>query len=352
MWFTSDNAGPAHPKVIAAMSEAASAYSGGYGSDPWMERVTAQVREIFEAPEAEVFLVPTGTAANALALATLCPPWGAIYCHRGAHVEEDECGAPEFFTGGAKLTLVDGPDARMDVDGLSRALEEAAPRGVHNVQRGAVTITQASEMGAVHSLDHLRALCAAARAHDTPVHMDGARFANALAHLGCSPAEMTWRAGVDALSFGGTKNGLMAVEAVVFFAKGHGWEFQLRRKRGAHLFSKHRLLSSQMAAYLEDGLWLDLAGTANAMATRLVEGLAANPRTQVLNPVEANILFVDMPRALHRSANEAGARYYFHPGDGDLEGDPDEMLTCRLVTNWATTEAEVDGFLACLREDG
>ena len=346
IWLTSDNAGPAHPKVIDAMAEASSSYSGSYGADPWMETVTDRIRAIFEAPEAEVFLVATGTAANALALGTLCPPWGAVYCHRGAHVEEDEAGAPEFFTHGAKLTLIDGPDARMDPDGLARALEEAAPRGVHNVQRGAVTITQATELGAVHTLDHLAALTGAAARWDVPVHMDGARFANALVRLGCSAAEMT--RGVDAVSFGGTKNGCMGVEAVVFLTPGHGWEFQLRRKRGAHLFSKHRLLSAQMAAYLEDDLWLELAAAANAAARHLAEGISALPGVRLLHEVEANLLFLDMPRRLHVAAHEAGARYLFHPGDGSLEGDPEEVLACRMVTNWATRTTEIDALLAAL----
>ena len=250
--------------------------------------------------------------------------------------------------GGAKLVLVDGDDARMEPDALRAALDAAAPRGVHNVQRGAVSITQATEMGAVHSLDHLKALSTAAKAYDLPVHLDGARFSNAIAHLGCSPADMTWRAGIDALSFGGTKNGLMAVEAVVFFDPKHAWEFELRRKRGAHLFSKHRLLSSQMAVYLEDGLWLEMATLANRAATRLAEGMDRAAEVDLENRVEANMLFATMPRRLHVAAHEAGAKYLFHPGDGTLEGDPDERLMFRLVTNWATTDAEVDRFLTAI----
>lgn len=303
------------------------------------------MRETFEAPNAAVFLVATGTAANALALATLCPPWGAIYCHRGAHVEEDEAGAPEFFTGGAKLVLVDGPDARMDTDKLGATLDAAAPRGVHNVQRGVVSITQATELGAVYSPSHVRALTETAKAYDLPVHMDGARFSNAIARLNCSPADMTWRAGVDALSFGGTKNGLMAVEAVVFFDPKHAWEFELRRKRGAHLFSKHRFLSAQMAAYLEDDLWLELARSANRAAARLAAGMDRTADVAVENTVEANMLFASMPRRLHVAAHDAGVKYLFHPGDGTLDGDPEERLLFRMVTNWATTDADIDGFL-------
>ena len=193
---------------------------------------------------------PWFTAANALALAILTPPWGAVFCHRNAHVEEDECGAPEFYTGGAKLVLIDGPDARITPEALRATVIATAQGGVHNTQRGPVTITNATEAGTVYSAAEVAALCTVAREFGLPVHMDGARFANALVAAGCTPAEMTWKAGVDVLSFGGTKNGCMGVEAVVIFDPAKAWEFELRRKRGGHLFSKHRYLSAQMDAYL------------------------------------------------------------------------------------------------------
>lgn len=346
MWFTSDNAAPAHPKVMAALQRANEGYSGSYGADRHMEAVRAQLREIFEAPEAEVHLVATGTAANALALACLCPPWATVYCHHDAHVEMDECGAPEFYTGGAKLTLLPGAHGRIEAAALQAALEGAAPVGVHNVQKGALSVTQVTEAGTVYDLDHLRTLTALAKAHGVPVHMDGARFANALAALGCTPAELTWKAGVDMLSFGGTKNGLMAVEAVILFDPAKSWEFQLRRKRAAHLFSKHRFLSAQMEAYLADGLWLDMARHANAMGRRLAEGITALPGGGLLHPAEANMLFARLPRAAHDRARAAGARYYFSPKDPKPDGPPDESLAARLVCSWSTTEADVDGFLA------
>lgn len=351
MWFTSDNAGPAHPSVLDALVAANEGYAAGYGADAGMARVTARLREIFEAPEADVFLVATGTAANALALACLARPWEGIFCHDHAHVEDDECGAVGFYAGGAPLVLVPGPDGRMDPDALGRAI---AGKGasVHQVQRGALTLTQATEAGTVYPLDHLRALGTIARGAGLPVHMDGARFANALVRLGCSPAEMTWRAGVDVLSFGGTKNGLLAVEAVIFFDPGLAAEFAYRRKRAGHLFSKHRYLSAQLEAYLAGDLWLRLAGQANARAARLSAGLAARPRVRLDHPTEANEVFAAWPRGAHRALRAAGAEYYlwsFADMAGQtLDGPPETPVSARLVCNWATPETAVDDFLRVL----
>ncbi len=347
MIFTSDNAGPAAPEVMVALTAANAGYAGSYGADDVMAQVTARLRAVFEAPGAAVFLVATGTAANALALATLCPPWGTIYCHRSAHIQDDECGAPEFYTGGAKLTLVDGAHGRMDPAALGEAIRATALGGVHNVQRGALSLTNATEAGAVYTPDDIAALTAPARAAGVPVHLDGARFANALVRLGCTPAEMTWKAGVDAVSFGGTKNGLLGVEAVILFDPARAWEFELRRKRAGHLFSKHRYLSAQMEAYLADDLWLTLARAANGMADRLAEGLRARQVT-LLHPVEANMMFARFPRAAHARVQAAGARYYMMPFDATLDGPGEEDIACRLVCNWATRTADVDGFLDAL----
>lgn len=349
MWFASDNTSPAAPEVMAAVLRANQGHAASYGADAAMARVTARLREVFEAPEAAVYLVPTGTAANALALACLCPPWATIYCHRIAHVEEDECGAPEFYTGGAKLTLVDGADARIAPERLEAALAFTARAGVHNVQRGALTLTNATEAGTVYGPDEVARLAALARRHDLPVHMDGARFANALAFLGCTPADLTWRAGVDALTFGGTKNGCMGVEAVILFDPARAWEFELRRKRGGHLFSKHRFLSAQMEGYLADDLWRVLALQANARARQLSEGFAALEGARLLHPTEANGVFAAWPRAGHRAVRAAGAQYFLWPFNQSLEGADDEPLSARLVCNWSTTEAEVDTFLQALR---
>ena len=349
MWFTSDNASAAAPEVLAAVARANAGNAPSYGADALTERVTARLREVFEAPEAAVYLVATGTAANALSLACLCPPWATVYCHREAHVAEDECGAPEFYTGGAKLTLLDGADGRIAPETLERALAAAARTGVHNVQNGALSLTNATEAGTVYPPEAVAALAGIARAHGMPVHMDGARFANAVVALGCSPAALTWKAGVDVLSFGGSKNGCLGVEAVILFDPARAWEFELRRKRGGHLFSKHRFLAAQMDGYLDDGLWLDLAARANARAAALSRGIAAAPGASLLHPTEANAVFAAWPRAAHRAARAAGAAYYFWPGEPSLDGPPDEPLAARLVCSWSTGAAEVAGLLGILQ---
>ncbi len=345
MWFSSDNAGPAAPEIMDAMVKANGMYSAAYGADPIMDRVRDRIRDLFEAPEAAVYLVATGTAANSLALATLVQPWQTVYCHRNAHIEEDECAAPEFYTGGAKLTLLDGKDAKITPSSLQHAIDFTGRAGVHNVQKGALSITNTTENGTVYTLDEIRALTSIARAAEIPVHLDGARFTNALVSLGCTPAEMTWKSGIDVVSFGGTKNGLVGVEAVILFDPARAWEFELRRKRGGHLFSKHRYLSAQMEAYLTNDLWLDMARKANAMAARLSAGILALPEARLDHPTEANIVFASWPRKGHKAAQEAGAHYYFWPFDQSLDGPDDELLSARLVCNWSTTEAEVDNFL-------
>jgi threonine aldolase len=347
MNFASDNAGPAHPRVIEALIRVNEGYAAPYGADPEMEVVRARIREIFEAPEAAVYLVATGTAANSLLLATLTQPWQTVFCSSCAHIHEDECGAPEFFTGGSKLTLVPAPDGRMTPEALRAKIEAEETRGVHGPQRGPVSVTQVTEKGTVYSLAELRALAGVARDFGLPVHMDGARFANALVALGCTPAEMTWKSGVDAVSFGGTKNGLMGVEAVVIFDPARAWEFELRRKRGAHLFSKHRFLSAQMAAYLEGDLWLEMARSANTAAARLARGLKQMPDARLHYEPGANMMFAEWPRAGHKRLHEAGAKYYLWAGT--LDGPGDEMLAARLVADWSATEDSVDRFLELLR---
>ena len=348
MWFTSDNAAPAHPAVLEALARANAGHAASYGGEEAMARVTARLREVFEAPEAAVYLVATGTAANALALACLCPPWATVYCHREAHVAVDECAAPEFFTGGAKLTPLDGAHGRLAPEALAEALA-AAGAGVHNVQPGALSLTNATEAGTLYTPADLRALADLAHDRGLPVHLDGARFANALLRLGCTPAELSWKAGVDVLCLGGTKNGLMGVEAVILFDPARAWEFELRRKRGGHLFSKHRYLTAQMEAYLADDLWRDMARNANARADALAAGLEALPGARLRHPVEANMVFAAWPRAGHRALQDAGARYYFWPFEQSLDGPGDEELSARLVCSWSTTEDEVAAFIEVLR---
>ncbi|MEM9578681.1 MAG: beta-eliminating lyase-related protein [Pseudomonadota bacterium] len=343
MFLASDNSGPAHPQVMDHVLAANADYAMPYGADRIMDNVRAQLRDIFEAPDAAAYLVSTGTTANALALACYCQPWQTVFCSPVAHIHEDECNAPEFYTGGAKLTLVPGTD-KMDPAALKRAIDNEETRGVHGPQRGAVSITQVTERGNLYSLAELQALTDVAKSHDLPVHLDGARFANALVALGCTPAEMTWRAGVDVVSFGGTKNGCMAVEAVVFFDPEKAWEFELRRKRGGHLFSKHRYLSAQMQGYLTDGLWLETARQANDRAAFLAEGLRARGAIFLHEP-QANMIFAGFPRSIHQKLHDAGAKYYVW--EGALEGDdPDEILSARLVCDWSITTEHLDLFLS------
>lgn len=348
MHFASDNAGPVHPKVIEALAAANTGHSMAYGADPLTESVTARIRDLFEAPRASVHLVATGTAANSLLLASLCRPWQTVFCTKMAHINEDECNAPEFFSGGAKLTLVGDNDARMSPDALRAAIEGEETRGVHGPQRGPVSITQVTERGTVYGLDEIRALTGVAHGYGLKTHMDGARFSNAIVALGCTAAEMTWKAGIDAVSFGGTKNGLMGVEACILFEpEDTAWELELRRKRGAHLVSKHRFLAAQMDAFLTGDLWQDMAKAANARTARLARGLAALGVVSIDHPVEANIIFARWPRALHQRLQAAEAAYYVMGGDVD-KGEPGEVLQARLVCDWSTTEAEVDRFLAIL----
>ncbi|WP_372884048.1 low specificity L-threonine aldolase [Shimia sp.] len=347
MFFASDNSGPAHPAILDAMTRANDGYAMPYGADPIMDEVRAAIREIFEAPEAAVYLVATGTAANSLALATLCQPFETVFCSPVAHIHEDECNAPEFFTGGAKLTLV-GDGDRMSAAALRRAIEAEETRGVHGPQRGPVSITQVTERGTVYGREEIAGLCEVAHGYGLPVHLDGARFANALETLGCSPAEMTWKAGVDVVSFGGTKNGCVGVEAVILFDPAKAREFELRRKRGAHLFSKHRYLSAQMQAYLADDLWRENAARANRNCARLAEGLRAIDGVTFQHDPQANMIFCAFPRAAHLRLHAAGALYYVW--SGNLEGDdPEEMLGARLVCDWSIATQEIDRFIDLVR---
>ncbi|MGX9854249.1 threonine aldolase family protein [Limimaricola variabilis] len=347
MQFASDNAGPAHPAILEAIARANDGHQRAYGSESAMSRVRDRIRDIFEAPQAEVHLVATGTAANALILGCMARPWDAVFCSEHAHVEHDEGNAPEFYTGGAKLTLVPAPDGRMTPAALERALLPEGARSFHNAQLGPLSITQVTETGAVHDLAEIAALSEIMHARGQKVHMDGARFANAIAALGCSPAEMTWKAGIDALSFGGTKNGCLGVEAAVFFDPDLARDFEIRRKRGGHLFSKHRFLSAQMQAYLDDDLWLDLARRANEACARLVAGLRAHGEAEILYPAGANLVFVTLPRATLRRLSDGGADFYVMDGD-PMTGDPAERLTARLVCDWSLGAEQVDRFLSLL----
>lgn len=346
MNFASDNVAGASPRVMEALVAANAGSQRAYGADDYTARVETRLKEIFER-DLSVFLVATGTAANALALATLCPPWGAVLCHAEAHVAEDECGAPEFFTGGAKLVGFPGRLGKLLREEIAAYLATPTGRPPHQVVPSALSLTQATEAGTVYTPEEIAALADIAHRHGLGVHMDGARFANALVRLGVSPADMTWRAGVDVLSFGATKNGCLAAEAVIVFNPEKAAHMAQRRKRSGHLLSKGRLLGAQLDAHLADGHWLDLAARANRAADRLAEGLA-RLGCRVALPVEANEIFVFLPRAMDETLRAAGALY--HPwvtsslpeGVTAREGE----VLVRLVTAFDTTEAAVDRFLA------
>ena len=335
--FGSDNVAPIAPEIMAAIVEANSGNVGSYGADPWTARLTERLRDIFET-DLVAYPVATGTAANALSLAVLVPPYGSVLCAEDAHINTDECGAPEFYTAGAKLVGLSAPDGRIRPEQLAEPIAHAKALGVHYVQPSAVSITQSTEWGAVYAPDEIAAL---SRATDLPLHMDGARFANALVHLGCTPAEMTWKAGVKVLSFGATKNGAMAAEAVVFFDPDLARGFEQRRKRGAHLWSKMRFMSAQLVAYLDDDLWLRNAHRANAVATRLAEGLGAIPGVRMLHAVQANELFVVMPESMVASLLAQG--FGFYRWSSRVAGD-DTVI--RLVTSYATEPSGAEDLIA------
>jgi threonine aldolase len=342
--FASDNTAGIAPAIRDAMLAASDGFALGYGNDDWTRAVERQLSEFFER-EVAVFLVATGTAANSLAIAHLSPPWGAVLCHAESHVMTDECGAPEFFGGGLKLIGLAGVGCKIAPATLTTAIARHTGHRPHLANAAVVSLTQATEAGTVYRTQEVATLAEIAHAHGLAVHMDGARFANAIARKNVSPAEATWKAGVDALSFGATKGGAMAAEAIILFDPARAEGMAERRKRGGHLFSKHRFLAAQFSAYLADDTWLKLARHANVMADRLAAGLAAAGVPPVW-PVEANLVFVKLPRAIDARLQAAGARYYVRHSDSLPAGmaiTADEMLV-RLVTSFATSESEIDAF--------
>ena len=349
MFFASDNAAAIAPDILAAMARANEGMVLSYGRDPWTKRVEARFAEVFE-HEVAVFLVSTGTAANALALAHLTPPWGAVLCHHEAHIATDECGAPEFYGGGIKLVGLAGEAGKIAPATLRRALEDGQWGGPHHVCPAVLSLSQATEAGTIYRPDEMRELAEIAHAHDLAVHVDGARLGNALARMNASLADATWRAGVDVLSFGATKGGALAAEAVLFFDPARGAHMSERRKRGGHLISKHRFVAAQLEAYLAGDLWLELARHANAMADRLAAGLAAAGLVPVW-PVEANEVFVALPPRIDARLTAAGASYYRWKTDALRNGAPlpRDAALVRLVTTFATSADEVDQFVAIAR---
>ena len=345
MNFASDNAYAAHPAVMEALARANSGAVMGYGADPVTAEAEAAIRDLLEAPGAVVRFVATGTAANALVCAQLAPPWGRIYCHDDAHIETSECAAPEFFSHGAKLVTLPGPGGKLTPEGLGQALRLGAGVGLNGGRSALVSITNATEWGTAYAPEEVAALARLAHEAGLALHMDGARFANAVASLGCSAADLTWRAGVDALCLGGTKNGAMAAEAMVFFDPARAEGFDYRRKQSGHVHSKNRYLAAQMLALAKDGLWLELAGRANARAQVLAQAVR-DGGGQLLAPVQSNAVFAAIPARTHERAQAAGARYYLWPDKTVTGVDP---VPVRLVCAWDTPEDDVAALAAILR---
>jgi threonine aldolase len=342
MQFSSDNWAGAHPRVAENLTRRTAGYDAAYGGGALDKAVAAKFNEIFER-EVDVFFVGTGTAANALSLSLYNPPGGISFCHREAHVIEDECGALEYLSGGGRLRTVDGAEGRISAESLDRAIGRFVPTFVHAGRPAAVTITQATEAGTVYSLDDIAAISNVAKTYGLPLHMDGARFANALVALKATPAEMTWKRGVDILSFGATKNGCWCAEAVVLFDRGKAEEFPFLRKRAAQLFSKSRFIAAQFEAYFADGLWLETAAHANAMAARLATAIRASNNARLAWEPQANEVFAIMRKETMQTALAAGASFYDWPPPHGFVGTIGEDETmCRLVTSFATTAAEVD----------
>ena len=342
--FGSDNVAPASAPILAAINAANVGSAESYGADTYTERLTALAREVFETDLA-IFPVATGTAANALALAQIAPSFGGVYCHDGAHIVTDECGAVEAFSGGARLLGLSSPTGKIAAAPLAAAIAYANDMGVHHVRPSAVSVTQATELGTVYGLEELAALTATAKQHRLAVHMDGARFANALVHLGCSPAAATWKSGIDVLSLGASKNGALCAEAVVFFDTSLAHNFDRRRKQAGHLWSKLRYLSCQLLAYLKDDLWIENARQANAMAARLAEGLSKVPGARLLQAVQANEVFVALAERRIAALERGGFHFYRWPLCVVSEG-----AAIRLVTSYLTRPEDVDDLLSEMAE--
>ncbi|MEM7291990.1 MAG: low specificity L-threonine aldolase [Pseudomonadota bacterium] len=337
--FASDNVSSACPEVMDALNAVNSGIAVSYGDDDNTRNLNALFSELFE-KDVTVFPVISGTASNALALAALTPSYGKVFCHAMSHINTDECAAPEFFTGGAKLIPIDSDDGKIRPESLDAVMRGSG--NVHSAQPSALSITQSCETGTAYQLDEIAAICDRAHTHGLNVHMDGARFSNAIVSIDASPADMTWRAGVDVLSFGGTKNGCLAAEAVVFFNADLIRAFPFLHKRSGHLLSKMRFVSAQLEAYIQNDVWRRNARHANAMAARLSAGIAGIDGFELAYEVQSNEVFVHIPQ---------GAIDYLNiEGFPVTEGELDETAPPRFVTAWNTTEEEVDLFLATARK--
>jgi threonine aldolase len=336
MNFSSDTAAPVHPAILEALAEANAGPAPSYGADKWTAAAKAALSEVFET-DLDMWLVPSGTAANALALSLICPPHGAIACHEEAHIERDERGAPEFYTGGAKLALLPGAHAKIDLAALKIRLDASRPSFVHEVPVCALSLSNLTESGAAYTVSETAERADLGRAHGH-VHLDGARFANALVTTGATPAELSWKAGVNLMSFGATKNGAIGCEAILLFGEARKFapDLMARAKRAGHMPPKMRFLGAQMAAYLKDGLWLDLARRSNASARRLADSLV-KAGGKLAHPVDGNEVFCRLPAGAADRLSAAGASFYPWP-DGSH----------RFVCSWATTDMEVDATIRAI----
>ena len=335
--YRSDNTGRAAPEILEALVRANSGTALGYGADEWTARLQDRCSELFET-RGRVFPVATGTAANALSLAAIAPSWGLVYCSEAAHINTSEANAAGFFGGGLKLVPVAGKDGKIAADALAQTLAAIQPGAIHRGQPAAVSLTQASDLGAVYPLDEIRRVAEIAKSRGLKVHMDGARFANALARLQCSPAEMSWRAGVDILSFGATKNGGALCDAIVVFTPELADGLAVQLRRAGQVWSKMRFASAQLAAYVADGLWLRLAAASNAAAARIAAGIASLPGLRLIAPVEANELFLESSSAVMDALEQAGFQFYRR-----------SPTLARFVCRFDVTDAEADALVAALR---
>lgn len=335
MRFFSDNTATACPEILAALHDANRGLAKAYGDDDWTARLDRAFSAFF-ATEVRSFAVATGTAANSLALATLSPPYGAIFAYQEAHIAVDECGAPGFFSGGAQLALLPGEHGRVAPAVFEAALGAYPPGDVHRVQPSALSLTQATELGTTYRAAQLAGLARIAHARGMKVHMDGARFANSVAFLACHPADITWRAGVDVVSFGATKNGALAAEAVVFFDPALVRDFELRRKRAGHLISKSRYVAAQLLAYLESGVWRRNAERTN----RLAQDIGRAAGAALLHPVEANEVFLALGVERRRALRAAGFEFY--------DWGPEAAGEARFVVSWDQPEEDVPALCAAL----
>ena len=336
--FASDNVAGACPEVLDAILKANEGDSTPYGNDQISTDLQNKFSEIFE-KEVVVFPIASGTAANALALATLTPSFGNVYCHKLAHINMDECGAPEFYTGGGKLVTLQGNKGKITAEELDKIISGKGI--VHHTQPSSVSITQVCETGEVYQLDEIKKISEVTHKHNLNIHMDGARFANALTSLNCSPAEMTWKSGIDVLSFGATKNGCIAAEAIIFFKKDLVGNIAFLMKRAGHLLSKMRFVSAQLDAYISNDVWLKNAKHANDMGKMLSGGLAKHNSIEIAYPTEANEVFAKFPRHMIEHLNSEG----YKMNEDELDGK-----AVRLVAAWNTKTSDVESFLNSIKQ--